>query len=69
VEEIKVFQARHYYSSFFAKLLESMVVRFLWKCRLILENVLLGCSPKAWNSLMNKTSSTSKMLVKELNSC
>jgi hypothetical protein len=34
-----------------------------------LDNVLLGCSWKPWNSLMKKTSSTGKMLVKELNSC
>lgn len=51
----------------FAKLLESMVMRYLWKRPLILDNVLLQCSWKAQNSLMKKTLSTSKMSVKEFN--
>ncbi len=53
----------------FAKLLESMVVRYLWKCLLILDNVLLRCSWKAQNSLMKKTLSTGKMSIKEFNGC
>lgn len=54
MEEIEIFKLGTNILVNFVELLESMVVKYLWNCHLISDNVLLERSWKAHNTLMKK---------------